>query len=397
MRILIVHEVNYLSKTIYEFQILPEILSLLGHSVTVVDYNDSWRNESNGGGLVLPRRVYPVTHRAYDRARISLYRPGMIRGPGLSRISGALSSGIEVARLLRHSSIDVVLLYGLPTVGVQTLLAAGACGVPVAFRAIDVTHELVPPALSLPTRMLESVVFNQVALNVALTPLLRSYIQAYGVPDTKVRLLPSGVDTNLFSPGASRHTNGPTVLFMGTIYRFSGLDRVIRDWKSLLDVFPTARLLIVGAGEDQTRLAGLAAEAGIASNVIFTGMQPYSALPDFIRSSDVCINPFELNGITEKILPTKLFQYLACGKPVVATRLPGTLPFLADEEDGVLYSDTESTVSTVAKLLANRQHCSELGTRGILAAKRYDWTEIAKQMAAWLKELTVESNSGTVA
>src|SRR5215813_15520046 len=279
MRILVVHEVNYLSKTIYEFQILPEILSLLGHSVTVVDFNDSWRSDTNGTGLVMPRRVYPVTHRAYDQARISLYRPGMIRAPGLSRVSGAVSSGLEVARLLRHSSIDVVLLYGLPTVGVQTLVAAGACGVPVAFRAIDVTHELVPPALSLPTRMLESVVFSHVALNVALTPLLRSYIQAYEVPDSKVRLLPSGVDTNLFSPGASRRKDVPTVLFMGTIYRFSGLDRIIRDWKSLLAVHPTARLLIVGMGEDEKRLARLAGEMGVASHVVFTGMQPYSKLP----------------------------------------------------------------------------------------------------------------------
>src|SRR3974390_2787466 len=98
MRILVVHEVNYLSKTIYEFQILPEILSLLGHSVTVVDYNDSWASERNGNGVLSPRRVYPAVHRAYDRARISLYRPAMIRIPGLSRVSGAVNSGVEVAR-----------------------------------------------------------------------------------------------------------------------------------------------------------------------------------------------------------------------------------------------------------------------------------------------------------
>ena len=123
-------EVNYLSKTIYEFQILPEILSLLGHSVTVVDYNDSWRTERNRSGVVSPRQVYPAIHRAYDRARISLYRPAMIRLPGLSRISGAINSGMEVASLLEHSKFDAVLLYGLPTVGIQTLLAARAHGVP---------------------------------------------------------------------------------------------------------------------------------------------------------------------------------------------------------------------------------------------------------------------------
>jgi len=384
MRILVVHEVNYLSKTIYEFQILPEILSLLGHSVTVVDYNDSWRTERNGSGVISPRQVYPATHRAYDRARISLYRPAMIRLPGLSRISGAINSGMEVASLLQQSKFDAVLLYGLPTVGIQTLLAAGAHRIPVAFRAIDVTHELVPAVLSLPTRMLESIVFNHADLNIALTPLLQKYIQAYDVPDEKMRLLPSGVDTEMFSPGPKTESEGPIVLFMGTIYRFSGLDRVIRDWKKLLAVHPHAQLWIVGTGEDQARLEKIGAE-----NVIFTGMQPYSRLPEFIRSSDVCINPFELNPITEKILPTKLFQYLACGKPVVATKLPGATPFLSGEEDGVVYSRTEDTVDTLIQLVSDNDRRTRLGERGIAAARRYDWTEIARQMALWLKELAV--------
>jgi glycosyltransferase involved in cell wall biosynthesis len=385
MRILVVHEVNYLSKTIYEFQILPEILSLLGHSVTVVDYNDSWRTERNGSGVVSPRQVYPAIHRAYDQARISLYRPAMIRLPGLSRISGAINSGMEVASLLQQSKFDAVLLYGLPTVGIQTLLAARAHGVPVAFRAIDVTHELVPPALSLPTKMLESIVFNHADLNIALTPLLRNYIQAYDVPDGKMRLLPSGVDTEMFSPGPKTERRGPIVLFMGTIYRFSGLDRVIRDWKKLLAAHPRAKLLIVGAGEDQARLENMKAE-----NVIFSGMQPYSRLPEFIRSSDVCINPFELNPVTEKILPTKLFQYLGCGKPVVATELPGTMPFLSGEEDGVVYTRTEDTVDTLIELLSDNDRRIRLGERGIAAARRYDWTEIARQMASWLKELAAD-------
>jgi glycosyltransferase involved in cell wall biosynthesis len=160
------------------------------------------------------------------------------------------------------------------------------------------------------------------------------------------------------------------------------LDRVIRDWNKLLAIHPRAKLLIVGAGEDQTRLENMKAE-----NVIFTGMQPYSSLPEFIRSSDVCINPFELNPITEKILPTKLFQYLGCGRPVVATKLPGTMPFLAGEEDGVVYTRTEDTVDALIQLLSDRDRRIKLGERGIAAARRYDWTQIARQMVAWFKEL----------
>ncbi len=396
MKILVVHEVNYLSKIIYEFQILPEILSTLGHDVTVVDYNDTWNTE-NGRRFQLRTVMQPGIHRAYPCAAITLVRPGMIRMPVVSRISGAVASGLEVNRLLRDSAADVVLLYGLPTVGVQTITAARTHGIPVVFRAIDVSHELVPyPLLVSLTRLLEKFVFNTVDFNVALTPHIRSYIHEYGVAESKIRLLPSGVDIEMFSPGVSGRaalsnwgiaSGDPVILFMGTIYRFSGLDRVIAGFPDLLKDHPSAKLLIVGTGDDESRLKALTKEMGLSTSVVFAGMQPYDNLPALLRASTVCINPFELNGVTERILPTKLFQYLACGKPVVATNLPGTIPFLAGEEHGVVYSELNNFVQTLSSLLADESRQKRLGEAGTKTAAAYDWRRIASQLAAWLGEL----------
>jgi glycosyltransferase involved in cell wall biosynthesis len=397
LKILIVHEVNYLAKIIYEFQILPEILSLLGHEITIVDYNDSWRNEENGSRMNLRTRVYEHVHRAYPNADVTLRRPGMIRIPVLSRVSGAITAGIEVVRALGSDPQDVILLYGLPTVGVQTLLAARKFGVPVVFRAIDVTHQLVPRGPLVPaTKILEKLIFNSVRFNVALTPHLRSYIQSYGVSKDRVRLLPSGVDTEMFSPGPRNDAwlkqwgiapDDPVILFMGTIYRFSGLDRVISDYPRLLLKHPKAKLLIAGNGEDQSRLGALAAQTGVAANVVFTGMLPYSVLPDVVRSADVCINPFELNGTTRNILPTKLFQYMSCRKPVLATSLPGTLTFLSGEEHGIVYASPENFNEEMSNLLSNASRRETLGERGYETARQYDWHSIAKTMATWLGEV----------
>src|SRR5215475_1181067 len=101
MKILIVHEVNYLKKIIYEFQILPEILSMLGHEVTIIDYDDSWTTSSNGESAGLRTRVHQGVHRAYAGASVTVRRPGMIRFPLLSRISAAVTSGAETYRFLR--------------------------------------------------------------------------------------------------------------------------------------------------------------------------------------------------------------------------------------------------------------------------------------------------------
>jgi glycosyltransferase involved in cell wall biosynthesis len=269
--------------------------------------------------------------------------------------------------------------------------------VPVVFRAIDVTHELVPSALLVPvTRILEKFVFNAVDLNIALTPQLRSYILAYGVPEKRVRLLPSGVDAEMFCPGPRNNRllaqwgvrpGDPVVLFMGTIYRFSGLDHVIEDYPRVLAQHPNAKLLIVGSGDDEPRLKAMTSAKGISDSVLFAGLQPYSLLPDVIRSSDVCINPFELNGITTNILPTKLFQYMSCHKPVLATSLPGTRTFLSGEEQGIVYAPLETFNHELSRLLSEPERRAALGNSGSCAAKAYDWRRIAMTMASWLEEV----------
>jgi glycosyltransferase involved in cell wall biosynthesis len=398
MKILVVHEVNYLKKIIYEFQILPEILSMLGHEVTVIDYDDSWKTSSNGDKSGWRTHVHEGVHRAYSQASVTVRRPGMIRLPIASRVSSAVTSGLETYRFIRNCSPDAVLLYGLPTVGIQSLLAAKRFNVPVIFRSIDILNQLVPWRPLIPaTRMLERYIYNRVDAISTVTLHLKNYILGYGVPESRVRVLPSGVDTEMFSPGPKNDgllrgwgidPQDPVILFMGTIYKFSGLDHIIKAFPRLLSRQPAAKLLIVGCGEDEERLKTLAADAGLSRSVIFGGLQPYSALPEIIRSSDVCINPFELNAITRDILPTKLFQYLACGKPVIATELPGTKPFLSGEEHGMVYCSLDACVDGISDLLDNPTRREYLGRKGTeVAAGKYEWKRIAETMVAWMTEL----------
>src|ERR1043166_720971 len=100
VKILIVHEVSYLSKIIYEFQILPEILSMMGHDITVVDYDDSWHTDKTTARLDFQPRIHRNVHRAYAGAAVTVRRPGLIRLPILSRISGAITETVEVVRAI---------------------------------------------------------------------------------------------------------------------------------------------------------------------------------------------------------------------------------------------------------------------------------------------------------
>ncbi len=397
MKIVVVHEVNYLEKIIYEYQILPEILSMIGHEVTVVDYDETWQSKRSLGICDLKTKVHAGIHRAYPAASVTVRRPGMIRLPLIARVSGAITHGIELRKSTADIAPDVILLYGLPTVGIQSLLAGWWYDVPVIFRSIDILNQLAPRSLSYITTILERIVYRSVNGIIALTPRLQEHVESYGVPRAHTRVLPCGVDTVLFSPGAKdpavlRRWNigdrDPVILFMGTIYRFSGLDRVISDFRKVLERHPDTKLLIVGWGEDETRLKRLAVEVGMSNNVVFAGLQPYSLLPDIIRASDICINPFELNDITRDILPNKLFQYLACGRPLVATRLPGTEYFLPGEGDGVVYTSLEDVANCLSDLLDNKDRRLHLGRQASVAVQeKYDWKSITAKMVDTIQEL----------
>jgi glycosyltransferase involved in cell wall biosynthesis len=399
MKILVIHEVNYLTKIIYEYQILPEILSILGHEITIVDYDETWEKASSKRVIDLDTRVYKDTHRAYPEARVTVRRPGMIRAPIVSRISGAITASFEIARVLNEGHIDAVLLYAVPTMGLQSVLAAHHYRVPIVFRSIDILNKLIPhPVLPSITKLLEHFVYTRVNGVVALTPRLKTHIESYGVPASRVRLLPCGVDTTSFSPGPRNaallaewgiNEDDIVLLFMGTIYRFSGLDRAIRNLPQLKRKNRNVKLLIVGHGEDERRLKEIAIESGVASDVVFTGLQPYGLLPEFIRSADICINPFELNAITRDILPNKLFQYLACGKPLVATLLPGTQPFLSGASEGVVYTPLEDLGACLTELISDEPRLLSLGDAGrAVTLASYDWKRIAEKMIYCIRELS---------
>ena len=92
--------------------------------------------------------------------------------------------------------------------------------------------------------------------------------------------------------------------------------------------------------------------------------------------------------MTRDILPTKLFQYLACGKPLLATKLPGTEAFLESEEQGVVYASGETFVRRLRELVSDPARCRELGRRGEEAMKeRYGWRKIAGEIASSLEQL----------
>jgi glycosyltransferase involved in cell wall biosynthesis len=345
MRLLFVHEVNYLRKVVYEIHDFPELLSLRGHEVTFVDFPEDEPRAGWRRLLDLRTSVRPGQHRAHAGASVEVRTPGRVLPPPLDRLLASATHVPVIARLLRRGRFDAVVLYGVPTNGWQTIRLARRAGVPVLFRAIDVSHELRPSIYTWLIRRAEHYIYRHAdgvsANNVA----LRRYAIAAGARPERVSVEYPGLDLERFSPGPKPvglmeryglSASDRVVLFMGTFYRFAGLDVFLDCFAPVLRARPDVKLLLIGGGEADAELRAQVARLGLDASVVFTGFIDYPSLADHLRLGDLAINPFSEEVVTNYALPGKILQYAGSGLPTVCTRLEG-IQGMVPEGEGITY------------------------------------------------------------
>jgi len=405
MNVLFIHEIDWLKKVVFELQSLAELLSLRGHQVYAIDYENSWGNNSHFSLGSLKTKEYNNVSRAFAGASVTLRRPGFIKIPGLSRLSAAFTHYVEINKTIKEKNIDVIVLYGVPTNGLQTVHLAKKFNIPVVFRSIDILGQLTPySALRPATRFFERRVYPGVDMILALTPDLSRYVVNLGAEEAKVHVLPALVDTDLFRPAINSSEllqkwgldeNDRIIVFIGTLFDFSGLDILIRRFPEILERIPRVKLLIVGDGSQRPALENIITRLGLQKKVIITGFQPYQTMPQYINMAAVCINPFLTNDITRDIFPTKIVQYLACARPVIATPLPGMVAITPGEEQGVLYAENADDMSNkIISLLQSSEHMQRLGQAGLDYVLRvHSHEKVVEQLENRLEEAIREKRS----
>jgi glycosyltransferase involved in cell wall biosynthesis len=406
MNVLFIHEVDWLTKVVFDIHTLAEALSLRGHQVYAIDYQDTWKHQNLCDLGTLQTRVISNVSRALPGSRVTLIRPGQINIPGISRLSAAVTCYFTIRKTIKNRKIDAIVLYSVPTNGLQAISAAKKYRIPVIFRAIDVLNRLVTyPQLRPATRMLEKKVYPQADMVLSLSPALSRYVEQLGAKKENIKELLVPVDTNVFHPMLPPQElrekwgikpDDKVVLFIGTLFDFSGLDTVIPQFADVIKESPEARLLIVGDGPQRQILESIIRENGLGGKVTITGFQPYNTMPQYIALADVCFNSFLMTDATRDIFPGKLVQYLACAKPVISTPLPGVLAITPGEAQGMVFAADASEITTkIILLLKDKAYRERLGKNGLdYALKHHSLAEVTDQLEASLQEAISKKKHG---
>ena len=255
---------------------------------------------------------------------------------------------------------------------------------PVTDRKINrwVDPRLFKMALQYVTRIFDGVTY--------ITEEMRRYCKsAYNLPSHLSAVWTSGVAPELFRPEpAVKNDQRFIALYHGTIAKNRGLDCAVKAMSLLRDTDVSMHLL--GNGDGVEQLKDLADKIGVADRVLFSDAVKYEDVPHRINAADVGILPFPNWPAWNTSSPIKLFEYLACSKPVIVTDIPAHKNVLNGRD--FAFWVTEHNPEAFAKAILEAFHQkSRLDSIGCAARQfvinRYTWAQQAGHLHRFLNRL----------
>jgi len=212
------------------------------------------------------------------------------------------------------------------------------------------------------------------------------YCIAKGADPACIHVIGNAVDTARFHPKVTPDplTDIPTgrfvIGFTGSLKAWHGTEILIDAAARMLPQVD-AHLLIVGDGPDRAALTDRAEAAGLSDRLTVTGWVPHARLPGLIARMDVAAAPYPASA-RHYFSPLKLYEYLALGRPVVASDIGQTAALLAPTGAGALVppGDVAALADALHRIATDPQHRAGLTKRAADLGRRHDWTSNAARV-----------------
>jgi glycosyltransferase involved in cell wall biosynthesis len=286
------------------------------------------------------------------------------------------------ARALRDHEADVVLVRNLK---MAEYLLQHVPQVPLLFETHEVFAQTYREEHPNPTareqRKLDALieregfVYRHSAGLIALTPLLLEDIRRVYSVSIHAIVAPDGVDLEQAQHVPAATPNPvPVLLYLGSLHPWKGVDVLVR---AMVHVKNKAVLHIAGGNARRIEeLRGLAHQLGVEHRVVFLGPIPPGRRFELIARADICLLPLTQTSIASRYTsPLKLFEYMAAGRAIVASRLPSLASVLENGQTSLLVdpNDPRGFATAIDSLLNDAELRIRLGAHAAESAVRFSW------------------------
>lgn len=235
-------------------------------------------------------------------------------------------------------------------------------------RHLRYYHKLVKPLIRFIWKRSASLIANSEGLK---------ELAEQSTPNHPVKVVPNGVDTNRFFPQdplQTKNSKNQRLLYVG---RLAETQKNVGVWIRALKEIPTANLMIVGDGPDRKKLELLAGQIGVAQRIIFTGWLKKGVLEKAYQDATVYVTAALWEG-----MPNAVLEAMACGLPIVASRIAGHDEMVVDQKTGFLFDPKrpQDGVDAVCAVLSDSALASRMGRDGRRRVQdNFSWDEMARR------------------
>jgi glycosyltransferase involved in cell wall biosynthesis len=374
-----------------------EILVRQGMSVDyicVADGEEPWREETNGMNVF---RV-PINHQ----------RGGKI-GYAYQYSAFILASAAILAARSRRRRYDLIFVNNMPDILVVSALLPKIFGAKVILDLHDPMPELMMTIFGKDRRsksvrilkFLEKWSIARADQVVVPDEACRRLLAARSCADENIAIIMNSPDESIFPFSAARPRlplrNKPVVvMYHGTLVERNGLDIAVEAFARLRDKLPTARLHIYGkATSFLERVMQSAMERGLQQNVFHLGQKPLEQIVSAIDECDIGVIPNRRNEFSQINMPTRIFEYLALGKPVIAPRTAGIQDYF-DEESLFFFEagNADELAKQIEFVASHPREALTITERGQQVYKAHAWRYEGQTLVRLVEKLFDRQEEG---
>ena len=300
----------------------------------------------------------------------------------------------EASKIISKNQIDFIYSY-MPGTG-SSVPAMRICSkhkIPFILDLADM-YSMIRP------KMIIEKSFKKADKILVITNYLKNNLIKKGISQSKIHIIPNGVDLDLFNPNTisneqikkirKNFNSNNIVVFSGSL---QDLTIVIKSASYVTKQIPNVKFVIIGDHRDPKRSKSVwekkIQQANLSKNFVFLGRLPRDQIPKYLLSADVCIDTFPNTPYFAAAHPIKLLEYGACGKPVVATRVSETENIIKHNVYGLLAepANPEEYAEHLITLLNSNELRQKMGKEFLdFIITNFGWEKISDSLQQILKD-----------
>ncbi|MDD4409679.1 MAG: glycosyltransferase [Candidatus Pacebacteria bacterium] len=367
-----------------------ERLSKKGHEIRVIDHEIQWIEDKNKE-LVSKKKCFNHVHKAISDGDITVIRPSIIKLPIIEYLSYIYTRREEIKEQIKTFNPDVIIGFGIlnPNIGLKL---AKKNNIPFVYYSIDENFRLVPQwYFRRLAKYIEEQNIKYADKALSINEGLREFSICMGAERAKTDVISAGVDIERFNGADGARIRKKyglkdadiVLFFMGWLYDFSGLKEVAMELARFDN--DKIKLMIVGKGDLWEELQNIKIDHCLEGKLILVDWVPYEDIPEYLAASNICILPSYKNNIMRNIVPIKMYEYMATGKPVIASDLYGIMKEFGNN-NGVLYVARPEDVLVRSIELVN-DGCNEAGRKAKKFVENNNWDALTSHFEEILREI----------